>query len=70
MQIGVSGIHGGIQRLNEHGSQIARANLPDAEVDVANELVGLMRAETEVAANAKTVKAADAALGSLLDIFA
>lgn len=73
MGIGVTGIHTGLSMLDQHGSQIARANLPEqpgqeSKPGLETALVGQIEGKTQVQASARVVEAGSETLGSLLDI--
>lgn len=73
---GLSAVQGGLNRVAEAGSDIARNSLParenqaapPAEPDLATSLVELKMGEREAAAGARVLETADQVLGTLVDI--
>ena len=70
---GLEGIRNGQQQASEAGSRIARAGSDGQGFDAGNfarDAVELKSGENQVKASASVVKAADRALGALVDTFA
>ncbi len=73
---GLSAMQGGMNRVAEAGSDIARNSLQvrdsqtaqPAEPDLATSLVELKVGEREAAAGARVIETADQVLGTLVDI--
>ncbi|MBJ7578337.1 MULTISPECIES: flagellar basal body rod C-terminal domain-containing protein [unclassified Devosia] len=57
-------------QLQHSANQIARSGIPGAEVDIGNELISAMTAETDFKANVKVANAAQNMTKSLIDILA
>lgn len=72
LQSGLTGIERGLQDAKTNAADIASAKQMEnpSSKDLAKSLVVLAADKTQVAASAKTVKAADQNLGRLLDVTA
>lgn len=69
----VQGIQRGFTSMRRAAAEIASAsglNQTGNSADLARSLVGLKQAQIEVTANVKTLKRADEALGTILDLHA
>jgi hypothetical protein len=66
--IAVQGIHRAAQGLERSASAIARAGRSGSTEDMTRALVELKQHEQAAKANVKTLKTADKAIGSLLDV--
>lgn len=66
----LSGIRVAERSLDASASRIARASSPDADVDLASEVVNLDQAKTQVAASVAVARTASETLGTLIDTFA
>jgi flagellar basal body rod protein FlgC len=58
------------RQLDRAASNIARASKPDADVDLAAEMVSLSTAKTANAANVAVARAASDTLGTIVDLIA
>jgi len=67
-QSGLAGVQSGLQQLNKNSADIARANQPDADVDITSALVSNLSAEQQIEASLKVIEASNATVGTLLDI--
>lgn len=75
LQIGLAGLQAGQTQATEAASRIASAgtDAPGAAnslASISEAAVGLITGETQVKASAAVVKAADEALGTLIDVMA
>jgi len=72
-QSGLQGIQRGLNNLDRHAADIASATQFNPETtsssDLTRSLIGLKESEIQVAISAKVLEAANATIGSLLDIF-
>ena len=71
-QNGITGINRGLASASKQAADIASAGALShpPEKDIAQPLVYLLNAKTQVEASVKVIKTTDAMLGSLLDISA
>ena len=58
------------RQLDRAASNIARASQPEADVDLATEMVSLATAKTANAANVAVARTASETLGTLVDLIA
>lgn len=56
------------RQLSQSASNLARASLPGAEVDVAKEIVSLQTAKAANAANVAVARTASEVMGTLVDM--
>ncbi len=66
---GITGIQRGLATTRSAATEIAQTPIQEKSVD-ASALTDLKQGTTQVQANAKSITAADATIGSLLDIMA
>ncbi|MCL6414935.1 hypothetical protein MIB92_04680 [Aestuariirhabdus sp. Z084] len=67
---GLSGIQAGQKNMRNAAQDIAEAGTTKPNADVASPLVELKTSQIQIEASTKSVKAADEALGSLIDTLA
>ena len=71
LQAGINGIQNGIQQFNKSAQKIAEQGIQQDGTYLANyaeEAVNMLEAKNQVAASAKTVKAYDDIMGTLIDV--
>jgi hypothetical protein len=56
------------RQLDQAASNLARASVPGADVDVAKEIVSLQTAKTANAANVAVARTASEVMGTLVDM--
>lgn len=67
--VAAAGMQNAFKRLDSSAQRVVRWGASEGEdVDLAEETIEQVKAETELAANAAVVKTADKMMGSLLDI--
>ncbi|WP_426414923.1 hypothetical protein [Aestuariirhabdus sp. LZHN29] len=67
---GLAGIQAGQQNMNRAAQEIAEAGTTRPQGDIASPLVELKTSQRQIEASTKSIKAADEALGSLIDTLA
>jgi flagellar hook protein FlgE len=67
-QSGLSGIHKGLQSLDNNAAKIASAETFQSGADVTKPLVNMISDKLHVQASAKVIETSNAMLGSILDI--
>lgn len=68
MSAGIQGVQTGQRNMANAADQIAKANNVESTTDLAMPLVELEQSKLQTQASAKVIAAADATLGSLIDI--
>ncbi len=66
--IALSGMHAAETRLEHAANRIARVSQPEDQVDLSAEMVALIEARNNFAANANVMKTADEVERSLLEL--